>query len=61
MSCACEQKKLSAEYERMWRLAKASAQIQGITMCLYMNDDGTYNFTSDLNINKQLKEFITPY
>lgn len=61
MSCGCEHKKLASEYERMWRLAKATARLQGNTVALYRNDDGTFGISPDLEINKNVMEFITPY
>lgn len=62
MSCACEHKKLSSEYERMKRLAKACARLQEQTVGLYKNPDDTYAFcvvteTSD----KQFLEYLSPY
>lgn len=61
MSCGCEHKKLASEYERMRRLAKATARLQGNTVVLYRNDDGTFGISSDLEIKKNVVEFITPY
>lgn len=60
MSCICEQKKLSSEYERMKRLAKAAAILRGETVSLYRNEDGTYGFTT-IETNKPIVEYITPY
>lgn len=61
MSCACEQKKLASEYERMRRLAKATAKLHAKTVALYQNKDGTYGFTTDAEINKPIIEYISPY
>ena len=61
MSCACEHKKMSSEYERMKKLAKTTARIHEQTVALYQNDDGTYDFTTDTEINKPIIEFISPY
>lgn len=61
MSCACEQKKLASEYGRMWQLAKATAKLQGKTIALYRNEDGTYGISEDLGTDKHIVEFITPY
>lgn len=61
MSCSCENKRLASEYERMLRLAKATAKLHNETVALYRNDDGTYGFTLDTEINKQNIEFISPY
>ena len=61
MSCACEHKKLASEYERMRRLAKATAKIEDKTVALYKNDDGTYGFTADTEIDKPIVEYISPF
>lgn len=61
MSCACENKKMSSEYERMKRLAKASAKLNDKTVALYINDDRTYGFTIDTEIDKKILEYISPY
>lgn len=61
MSCSCEQKKLASEYERMRRLAKATAKLHTKTVALYQNKDGTYGFTTDAEINKPIIEYISPY
>lgn len=61
MSCGCEQKKLASEYERMRRLAKATARLQGVTVALCRNGDGTYSIATDLETDKPIIEFITPY
>lgn len=61
MSCGCEHKKLASEYERMRRLAKATARLQENTVALYRNDDGTFGISPDLEIKKNVMEFITPY
>lgn len=61
MSCGCEQKKLASEYERMRRLAKATARLRGATVALYRNSDGTYGVATDLETDKPIIEFITPY
>lgn len=61
MSCACEQKRLSSEYERMRRLAKATAKLEHQTVALYKNNDGTYGFTTDIEIDKPIVEYISPY
>lgn len=61
MSCACENKKLAKEYERIYRLAKATAKLQQTTVALYKNADGTYDFTNETDINKPIIEYISPY
>ena len=61
MSCACEQKRLSSEYERMRRLAKATAKLEPQAVALDKNNDGTYGFTTDIEIDKPIVEYISPY
>ena len=62
MSCACENKKMSSEYKRILRLAKAFAQIQDDTVAIYANEDGTYGFClASLEIEKTIIEYISQY
>lgn len=62
MSCACEHKRMSSEYERILRLAKAFAQLEEDTVAIYANDDGTYGFClASLEIDKTIIEYISPY
>lgn len=63
MSCACEQKKLSMELERIRRLAKNLAQIEQEEVILFKNPDGTYGFTcsSEIDNDKTFIEYISPY
>ena len=61
MSCACEHKKLSSEYERMRRLAKATACMNECTVALYRNEDGTYGISTDEKPDKEIVEYITQY
>ena len=62
MRCACENKRMSAEIARIWRLAKAYAKMEGVTTVLYKNEDDTYGFTSiSEEIGKTIVEYITPY
>lgn len=62
MSCACMNKRLGQEFERIRRLAKAWASIESKTAILYQNEDGTYGFTSiSEEIGKTIVEYITPY
>ena len=62
MSCACENKKMSSEYKRILRLAKAFAQIQDDTVAIYANADGTYGFClASLEIEKTIIEYISQY
>lgn len=62
MSCACEQRKLGQEYGRIRRLAKGFAEMEGKTVVIYRNHDGTYNFTVPSGDNdNEFLEYITPY
>lgn len=63
MSCACENRRISQEYERMRRLAKAWAAIEEKAAALYLNTDGTYGFSDaeDDNTEKRIIEIISPY
>lgn len=64
MSCACENKRMSQEFERIRKLAKAWAKMECKTAIVYKNNDGTYGFTSisaELEIGKLIVEYITPY
>lgn len=62
MSCACEHKKMSSEYERILRLAKTLAQMEDESVAIYANGDGTYGFClASLEIDKTIIEYISPY
>lgn len=72
MSCACEHKKLGSERDRIRRLAKALAEIEGAIVGIYKRSDGTYGFTTISDdgqplhadadaTGKTIIEFITPY
>ena len=62
MSCGCENKRMASEYERMRRLAKGLAVMEGVTVVLYKNDDGTFYFAKvSEEISKKIVEYITPY
>ena len=62
MSCACEHKKMSSEYQRILRLAKAFARLEDDTVAIYANADGTYGFClASLEIEKTIIEYISPY
>lgn len=62
MSCACENRRMREEIERIRRLAKAWARMEGNTAILYKDDDGTYGFTSIAeDSGKNIVEYITPY
>lgn len=62
MSCACEHKKMSSEYKRILRLAKALAKLEDENVAIYANGDGTYGFClASLEIDKTIVEYISPY
>lgn len=62
MSCACENQRRGKEKERIRRLAKALAVMEGKTVGLYVKDDGTYGFTAEYDeIEKEIVEYVTPY
>lgn len=62
MSCACEQKKLGSEYDRIRKLAKDFARMEQTTVAIYSNTDGTYDFCSvSVEINKPIVEYLTQY
>lgn len=61
MSCACENKRLAGERERMRRLAKGAAEIEGKTVALFAKEDGTYGFSVEPSPGKHIVEYITPY
>jgi len=44
MSCGCENKRKASEYERMRKLAKACAVMEGCIVELRRCDDGTFTF-----------------
>lgn len=62
MNCGCENRRLASEKERIRRLAKSFAEMEGTTVALYMNEDGTYGFlpVSKVTQNKII-EYITPF
>lgn len=62
MSCACENKRMGSEIERIRRLAKAWARVEGETAALYKKPDGTYDFASAKSeIKHPIVEYITAY
>ncbi len=62
MSCGCENKRLSAERERIRRLAKAWAVMEQAVAVLYKKADGTYGFAPESeNVDVEIIELITPY
>lgn len=62
MSCACKNKQLSSERDRIFRLAKALAKLEQVDVIIFKNDDGSFGFrpASD-EIDKPIVEYITPY
>lgn len=62
MSCACENKRMGQEIDRIRRLAKAWAIMEDTTVAIYRKDDGTYGFASISNeIGKPIVEYVTPF
>lgn len=63
MSCACENRRMSQEYERMRRLAKAWAKLEDKAAALYLEPDGIYGFSdaSEDNTDKRIIEIVSPY
>lgn len=61
MSCRCEHKKLMSDLERVRRLAKGCAILEGATVGIFQRKDGTYDFELADKTDKPLIEFITPY
>lgn len=62
MSCGCENKRMAQEYERIFRLAKALARMEGKDAVIYGNGEGTYGFAlAENEIDKPIIEFVTPY
>lgn len=62
MSCACNNKRLAQEYDRIYRLAKAWAKMEDETAVIYKNDDGSFGFTSSVNQeNFNIVEFVTSH
>lgn len=62
MSCACEQKKMGRDRERIIRLAKGYARMENVTVAIYKNADGTFGFSdAEIEINREIIEYITPY
>lgn len=61
MSCACENKKLGQELERIRRLAKSLARMEDADVGIFRNADGTYGFAKAANIDKPIIEYISPY
>lgn len=61
MSCSCENKRLSSDYERIRRLAKSAAKLNGETVGIYKKDDGTFGLANETERDKSIIEYITPY
>lgn len=62
MSCRCENDKMRREYDRIRRLAKAYAAIEGASAVIFRNNDGTYDFCREADkSDKNILEYITPY
>lgn len=62
MSCACMNRRIGQDLDRIRRLAKAFAQSEGVTVAIYKNGDGTYNFVTVSHVSdKQIIEYVTPY
>lgn len=62
MSCACNNRRLAQEYERIYRLAKGLAVMEGKDCVIFKNEDGTYGFlAADREIDKEIVEYVTPY
>lgn len=62
MSCACENQRLGREIDRIRRLAKAMAVMEGKLVVIYRLPDGTYGFRcAGEEIEYPITEYITPY
>ena len=62
MSCACENSSLGKERERIRRLAKAWAKMEGKTAVLFLRDNGSYDFADkNTETDNKIIEYITPY
>lgn len=62
MSCACEHKQMDSDLERMRRMAKACARLEGATMAIYRKSDGTYGIERESGeTDKMIVEYITQY
>lgn len=59
MSCACENKKLASDLDRIRRLAKALAIAEGKTVGIYINADGTYGFGTIDVVDNPITEYIS--
>lgn len=62
MSCACENRRLAMERDRIYRLAKGWAAMEGKEAVIYRNEDGTYGFgPAGIESDKEIVEYVTPY
>lgn len=62
MSCACQNMRLSKELERVRRLAKVYAALEGRTAVIYRRTDGIYGFMpSGEETDNEIVEYVTPY
>ncbi len=62
MSCACNNRRLAQEYERIYRLAKGLARMECKDVVIFRNADGTYGFIqAGKETDKPIVEYVTPY
>lgn len=61
MSCACEHNRYAKEMERVRRLAKTLAIIEGRTVAVTAGPDGSYSFGIYTEEKDNIVELITPY
>lgn len=63
MSCNCNNRLLAQEYDRIYRLAKAFARMEGKEAVVFKNDDGSYGFKAAQEIEEDYNiiEIVTPY
>lgn len=60
MSCACENKKMSSDRERIRTLAKKLAVVEQQTIAIIKNSDGTYDFCPVASIDgRKVVEYIS--
>lgn len=63
MSCACENRRLAQERDRIYRLAKGWARMEDKEAVIFRNGDGTFGFASasDIESDREIVEYVTPY
>jgi hypothetical protein len=61
MSCACENKKLASELERIRRLGKAYAIMEECDVVIFKKEYGTYDFCKSGEQTKPIVEYISQY